>query len=418
MKLFSSTQIAWNEPWFFLIRIRTLNGWLKRIGLGLLIAVITFSAMYFTGAGRFGLTESLSAGLLAGLVILLILDKGNIQREVTVKDDCIIVNSASGTAWFETFKFPYIRSVKIVRPNEWEYWVAGMLIDHGEDVFMVAIPPKVSLESLANILHRLEVAVTLSEWEPTETDARLQVKDDLEIDPSQAVGAIDVQPLEEGEPALLSPFHLGVQLVIALGPLLLVLIAGIFAGIHLYRNWSDLSILDKCLIGGGPLVGLVLAFLYLIRIGQFISAAYGVNVAQASMQRRPNAIFSGLEHDLVTVELFAREKWTAVAVMADDFGFLQIDRRQRLLRFEGNKHRWTLPFGALKTCRIEESIVGSEVNENSERRYYVVLSAEDGNNDWEYGLIYTRTETGSDTYEKRYDRSKLLFSQLVDAITV
>ena len=40
-------------------------------------------------------------------------------------------------------------------------------------------------------------------------------------------------------------------------------------------------------------------------------------------------MFSGQEHDLVTVELFPREKWTVVAVMAEDFGFLQIDRQQR-----------------------------------------------------------------------------------------
>ena len=38
-----------------------------------------------------------------------------------------------------------------MRAEEWDYAVNGMLIDHGDDVFLVAIPQKVSLETLANI---------------------------------------------------------------------------------------------------------------------------------------------------------------------------------------------------------------------------------------------------------------------------
>ncbi|MEO2018644.1 MAG: hypothetical protein ABGZ53_30190 [Fuerstiella sp.] len=140
-------------------------------------------------------------------------------------------------------------------------------------------------------------------------------------------------------------------------------------------------------------------------------------IRTASLQRRSTSMFSGLEDDLVTVELFSRDKWTSMAITENDFGFLQIDRQQRRLRFEGNRNRWTLPFGALTACRIEESIVGSEGNENAERRYYVVLAArQEEDEEWEYGFIYTRTEIGGDSFERRHDRAKLLFTQLADAI--
>jgi hypothetical protein len=62
--------------------------------------------------------------------------------------------------------------------------------------------------------------------------------------------------------------------------------------------------------------------------------------------------------------------------------------------------------------------MGSEGNENAERRYFVVLSArqEGEEANWENGMIYVRTEIGNDSHGRRYDRSILLFTQLSDAI--
>ena len=62
--------------------------------------------------------------------------------------------------------------------------------------------------------------------------------------------------------------------------------------------------------------------------------------------------------------------------------------------------------------------MGSEGNENAEKRYFIVLSAdqEEEEEEWEYGLLYVRTEIGHDSHERRYDRSKVLFNQLAEAI--
>jgi hypothetical protein len=238
----------------------------------------------------------------------------------------------------------------------------------------------------------------------------------MELHPAAARGQISIQPVEEHEGPLLSPGHVAVQVVIALGPLLLALIGAIVVGVVLFRNWTVMSVLDKCLYGGGALIAIAAAFMYLVKIGQFVAASYGIRVARNKMQTRPNAMFGGMEDDLLTVEIFDRPSWTATIAKSSDYGFLRIDRQQSRLLFEGNKFRWTLPISALTACRIEESIVGSEADPNAERRYYVVIAAPKNGETWEAGMVYTRTELGNDTPESRYKRAQLLFTQLADVI--
>lgn len=418
MKLFASTQISWSEPWFFLLRIREPGGWLRRGLLALAIAVVMFVAMYY-----FGQQPSIPIMLLgsvgAGLVLVAAMDLPNIQRDVTVQEDCIIVGSTAGRGRFTTINFKVIEGVQIVRPDEWEYRWAGMVVDRGEDGFLTAIPHKVNLETLANVLHRLELPVALTGWEPSDSDTRVTVKDTVEIDPQRVSGGIQIATLDASEPKLLTPVHITIQVIVALGPLLLSLIGAIIAGIYLYQNWDAVTAARKVAVGGGAAAAVIITFMYLMRIGQFIMAAYGIKMARGRMQLRANSPFAGTEDDLVTVELFDRESWTATICKSADFGFLRIDRSQRQLIFEGDKNRWNLPFGGIAGCRIEESIVGSEGNENAERRYYVVLETEnvESGGPWEMGFVYTRTETGSDNAETRYARSHLLYMQLADAIT-
>ncbi len=39
MKLLAKTEMTWNEPWFFVIRLRNRKGWILR-GLGVLFIAI------------------------------------------------------------------------------------------------------------------------------------------------------------------------------------------------------------------------------------------------------------------------------------------------------------------------------------------------------------------------------------------
>ena len=418
MKLLSSTQISWNEPWCFLLRIREAWGWRRRLLLAIGISVLMFLAIFFFGPGQRGLPGTIGISLAAGFVLVALLDMGNIQREVTVKEDCIIVNPAVGWGWFRTFQFHAIQGVRLMRPreDEWGKAYGGMVVALAEDSFLVAVPNKVSLDTLADILHRLGVSVSLSGWQPSDTDTRIGVRDAIELEPEAAQGQIDIQPVGENEGRLMAPGHEAVQVIIAFGPLLVALIGAVLVGVFLFRNWGDTDLLTKILSIGGALAAIVVTFMYMARIGQFVAAGYGIGVARRRLESRPNAMFSGTEEDLVVVELFDRQSWTSMLARATDYGFLQIDRPQARLRFEGSKFRWTLPFSALRACRIEESIVGSEADENAERRYYVVIEAAKDDETWEAGMVYVRTETGSDTRETRYQRAQLLFTQLAQAV--
>lgn len=416
MGLFNtSTKLSFSEPWFFLIRTRTWSGWAFRIAFALSVGLLSFLAVVYFRNGQLGVWEQVGIALLSALVVLVVIDKGNIQREVTVSDSDIHVRSASSKWWSETIQLKAIDAIELKRPEESPYKCGLMLIDRGDDMYMLAVPHKLSMDTLANVLYRLDLAVALSDWEPPDGDT--QVKEDLNLDPDQAIGVVTTESLEGKEPKLLTPVQIGIQLIIGLGPLLLGLVAAIWSGVHLFRHWNELDLLQRCWIGGAGFAALAAGFLYLIIIGLHISSAYAISVSRKNMQRRAEPLFAGTEDDLVAVELHARETWTKPG-MAADFGFLQIERTQRMLRFEGSKSRWTIPFGALRSCRIEEGITGGEGNTNGERRYFICLSAgqEEGADDWEFGLLYVRTEIGNDGAEQRYERSKLLFTQLADAI--
>ena len=414
MKMFSSTQISWSEPWFFLLRIREPRGWRRWLLFAIGFSVLMFLAIYFFAPAR-GLPTTIGISLACGFVLVALLDMVNIQREVTVHEDCIIVNSA-GSRRFETIKFEAIEGVRLMRPDEWNKpWGAMVIGLGGEDEFLLAVPSKVSLDTLADILHRLGVAVLLPGWVPSDSDTRIGTRDELELDPAAAHGEVSVQPIGDRERPLITTSQLVFREVPGLGPLLLALIAAIAVGVFLFLNWSDTSVLGRCLYIGGALIAIVVSFLYLVFVGQFLSAAYGVRVARRNLRARPNAAFGGAEEDLICVEIFDRESWTKVIAMSADYGFLKIDRLQSRILFEGKKFRWSLPISALTACRIEESMVGSEATEG-ERRYYVVIEAAKGDETWEAGMIYTRTEMGNDTAESRYKRAQLLFTQIAEAV--
>ena len=384
--------------------------------LAVVLSALMFVVTYFLG-GRAGLPGAISISILAGFAVVAALDVANIQREVTVKEDVIIVNSAvSGVMWrwFAEFKFDDIQSVELMRRGEWDKRFAAMIITTSDDRFLTAIPAKVSLTTLADILHRLTAVVSLSDWEPSDSDTRIGVRDELDIDTTDVHGELTRQPIPD-DVRLMSVGDHVVEVTIGVGPLLLALVGAIAVGVVLFVNWGDLSVWEVSGYIGGALLGLVLGFLYLIRIGQFVAASYGVGAARKKLPIRPDSFFSGQEDDLMPVMIYDRKSWTATAAMPADYGFLQIDRSQSRLQFEGNKNRWALPLSAVAGCRIEESLVGSEAS-HTEKRYFVVIEARHDGRPWEAGMIYTRTEVGRDSAEARYNRARLLFTQLADVL--
>jgi hypothetical protein len=414
MKLISATQMAWSEPYFFLIRLREPWGWRRRGLIGMAVATVMFLAIQFTGQGRLGALEAIGVSLACGAVILLLLDAGNIQREVTIKEDCIIYNSVGVTHWMGSFKLPDIHQIHLMRPEDWNRPWGAMLIRTADDGFLLGIPNKIELETVANVLHRLGVQVQLEGWTPSETDTRMQVMQEIEFSQEAAAqsGPARIWPVGADEGRLSPPLHTAVAFVLALGPLVAALFGLIGAGVYIAMNWSALGGLEIGLILGGALAVLVIAFIYLALIGQFLAARYQIGVARTVLRSRTQVCVQGADDDLIPVEVFDRCAWTSSIIKSSDFGFLQIDSGRQALKFEGNKNRWEIPAGALVACRIEEAIVGSEGNPGAEKRYYVVLALDHVGAPWEAGLVRSRTELGNDNSQSRYERAEALFGRI------
>ncbi|QDU40113.1 hypothetical protein Mal4_44680 [Maioricimonas rarisocia] len=419
MPLIPSSQMSWNEPIFFVARLREPWGWSWRGLMGLGVAIVMFIAIRFGGnAQQFELWQALGISLAAGAVLVILADVSNFQREVSIYKDSINYVGSAGTWSMGEFKMEHIRNVKLLRPEDWNRPFAAMLLNFGDEGFLLGVPKKVELDTIANVLHRLGLSVQLEGWEPSESDTRVQVKDEVVL-PKDAAPAADARiwPVDAQDRKLTPPVTMGLMITMALGPLLLGLIGLIAAGIYLFMNWSDLSILNRSLIGGGAFAFLVASFLYLILAGQFLASRYAVHVGRKILAQRPGALFLSDDENLRPVEVFDRTAWTSVAAKSIDFGFLQVDPSRRLIQFEGNENRWHLPAAALTTCRIEEAHVGSEGNAEAEKRYYVVISTHRDGETWEAGMQPSRIHVGNDTKEERYDRAKRLFEEISSMIT-
>jgi len=103
------TEMSWSELYFFLLKIREGKSWLVRGLIALGIALLMFGAIQIdqNRAQRLGLLNALWLSAAAGLVRVGYADVGNIQRDVTIRDDGIIYNSTvnMGIYWHGSFEF-------------------------------------------------------------------------------------------------------------------------------------------------------------------------------------------------------------------------------------------------------------------------------------------------------------------------
>jgi hypothetical protein len=439
MKLFAKTEISWNEPLLFVLRLRRRKPWIVRGLIALGIAAILFAAMYFSRRPAFHLGSALGVSVMAGLVLVLLPDLAFFQREITIKSDGILCYGSVGPVTTSAeFPFTQVQSVDLVRPEDWgrprpamllhrlgirmpgadgrPY--GAMLVYSTDDSFLIAVPHKVDLATVANVLHRLGVSVQLADWSPSESDTRIQVRDEVVLSPQAAKHAAPARiwPVTEQDGRLSPTTATVVSFIIALAPLAVSLLGALAAAVYVIVNWNAVGTLNKVLIGGGALAAPVISLVYLILVGQFLASRYLIRVGQNRLRVRPNSLFNADAYGLIPVEVYDRTAWTSLFSKSVDFGFLQLDPRDRMLRFEGDKQRWNLPAAALTTCRIEEAHVGSEGNQQAEKRYYVVISVEHDGQPWEAGMIRTRTRFGNDGRDQRYALARELLGELEQVV--
>jgi hypothetical protein len=167
--------LSWVEPTGFVLRLRTLKGWLKRLALLLGIATAVFLVFHFVFPRD--LLIELTIGLMVGLLVPLLLDLPFLFREVTITDTAIDWDANGGKiAYSGSFPHADTDHIDLIRPSEWRFKFGGIKLHlpNGE-WYLFAVPRSKRLETIATLLTRQGVPVALSGWEPSVADTRMHV---------------------------------------------------------------------------------------------------------------------------------------------------------------------------------------------------------------------------------------------------
>lgn len=410
----SKNLLSWYEPYCFVARLRTGRDWLWRLVWFAGISAAAF-ALLMVFRGGMPWVMALETSLLVGLVITLLPDVLFLQRDVTITTDSIDWEAVKIAG-----SFPHAGTshVELLRPGEWRFPFGGMrIVSNTGQWFLFAIPKGKRLETVAAVLMRAGIPVSLSGWEPTTADTRTRVEEELTFEnlPASTRDAV-FTPVPQDEPKLVSMGGTILAAAVGGGPVLVALPAMVGTWIYLALYWGQLGNSERWMIGLGGVGGFVLCFMFMFYIGQFIEKAMLVSMGQKGLRTRMNPLVNA-DDEVYPVTIYSRENWTKVISKSADFGFLQVNSRQAAIVFEGDKERWMIPLTSLTAVRVEEAQVGKEGSENPEIRFFVVLGTYRDGAPWEIGLIRTRTEWGYDSPTARRARMGALFDELRAAIT-
>ncbi len=417
----SKTLIAWNEPYAFIFWLRTAKEWLVRLGVMFGMAVVLFLALHFLAPGERTIPLELKICGATALVIVLVFDLPYLQRQIRITE-AAVEWEADGVKLSFSGAYPHVGTARIelYRPGEWPYTFAGMKLTRDDGRwYLFALSRSSKPETVATMLTRLEIPVTLSDWEPTTDDTRVRVEQELVLDrlPTPTRNAV-FTPIPTGEPPLLATGIKVFAPLFALSPTLLALFAMIGMWIDLGVTWSESDWLERASLGLGGLGIFSLGFVYMLLIGQFIEKSILIGSAKKALRTRTNSPVDAVGEDTFAVALYDREMWTKVISKSADFGFLQVRRGEKVIAFEGDKERWTIPLSALAAVRLEEAEVGKEGAQHSEVRYFVVIGTHRDGEIWEVGLQLARTQWGNDGATARRERMGLLFGEIRAAIGI
>ena len=89
MALFSPSQITWDEPYFFVLRLRTRKAWAWRGLIALAFAALFFIVIKFFDQRPRDLWQTLGVSALAGVVLTLLPDAVYFQRNISIDESTV-----------------------------------------------------------------------------------------------------------------------------------------------------------------------------------------------------------------------------------------------------------------------------------------------------------------------------------------
>ena len=418
MKLFkwATPLITWKEPWMFAARTRGRRGWRRRAALVLLIYTGMMLGFYadknWGGLGpKFSTADAVLMSAFIGVFLTSLLDAPGLNRQITITDESInAVGNVGQDISRSIWALRDVLWVRLIRPEELGRSFGAMELLTRRVRARVGVPASMSMARIADVLHSLEIRVTLAGWEPRDPGAGRgsDIGAEAPAPAAMPTASARVERLGEGEAGrILSPFHSDIALAMHLGPLMATVIPGlVLGGYMIYRVkilLAPATVADFTAGFGG--MGLFFGgFWFTNRFGNFLPACYLRAVARSVIELRPAALFDPRESEAVCVNVIPRANWgKPMARTATDMGFLKVDPLSRCLLFEGDRERWRIPAASLISAGVESYRPAGHVEgePGCEVEFVTVIRANVGGQVWENSVSKFHVELRPETNRLR-----------------
>jgi hypothetical protein len=370
--------LMWTEPRLVTARLRTPWEWTKLILLcGTLFTPLSMATFWILSGGPgpallpwmifpiFHLGFTLAMVGLAEAIQgpgVIVVRSGEISRygrmsEAFKKSDG---QSAQFLEW--SVRLSTMKDVEIERPRDERWpWAVLRFSARGQS-YRLAIPPNMTPERVAELLHDGRVPVRLDGWNSPPLH-----------DPPPAPTGIVVETIEF-EHALNRGTRFWIDAVLPniVGVPLLILALGLFVSAWWFHGDFGIPGSVGCVVGGVLTIALAVGHDY----------AYGMMPSYGAMRRltrrtlaqRGDAWVDVNDPSAWCVEVIPRANWFRMAVHHyDDVGFVIRDAKGEYLVYEGLRERWRAPLAALAPLRAEK--VSPQGEEAFFMHYFVMVVA-------------------------------------------
>lgn len=339
------------------------------------------------------------------------------RREASIDEKSIDAFCNAGQfSSLTSYPLDQIVAVQIVRSEQMNTPYSMLVIQTIKERGIIGIPPTVRLEQLAQTLHGLNLPVMLSDWKPASDS--LDQNDYLYCSTQpESLEIASIEPTPEAERPLMKLPEMLLAVLISHGLLLLWLGLLGWAGVYAFQQRQNLSIWT---IACGAILGfasLTIPFTYAEMFGNYWAASYLIGVAKRRIRRRSAPLVKAFDEGTFAVELAERATWDAAAPKVIDYGFMRVDAAGQRIVYEGNLERWSVPYGAVRLCKIEEVQFGTGgESATGQLRCFVVLVIQKQSGPYEIGLRVADKEMGKESDTRRMRQAVELYEYLVGAM--
>lgn len=416
MPFFKPSRFAWNEPWFFQQRMRTLSGWILFILFLVAIGVIV-GLLLLNGQGKPAWNSVLGLSFGAPLSIWWLFDGTESHRKAVLNDDSIVVGGDMGKySSATTYKLSEIGSCAIVTREASGLPATSLVFLYDGEATAIGIDDKVSLPRLARAIHDVGLPVTLDGWDPNHDDAFSKAFD-WQAEEGQVRATAVIETLSDETPPLVAPLGMIKAIFIQCWAFVLWLALTIVIGYWAYQNWGGLGIIDMCFAILVPIGTMWVTGMFLERVATAQTSLSLCKSITAQLSKREGVKVSVNGDLLFETAMREPSEFAKMVHKIRESGYLQVNRQQKTIFFEGKKERWQIPSDSIQSLAIQEIQTGTPGQSSTGALlYFVVMTFVTSEGPQTIGFINDRRDFGEHNDLKRAEYAVDLFEAAAEIL--